>query len=48
MIYKSYIDTLVKSGFNPNQNLDTSDISSRKNTFAQNIYNQIAIPPLVI
>ena len=41
-IYKSYIDTLAKSGFIPNQNLDTSDISSRKNTFAQTIYSQIA------
>ena len=41
-IYKSYIDTLIKSSFIPTQNLDTSDISNRKNAFAQTIYSQIA------
>ncbi len=40
-IYPSYIDSLKRSSFISNENLDTSDISNRKTAFAQNIYSEI-------
>lgn len=40
-IYPSYIDSLKRSSFISTENLDTSDISNRKNAFAQSIYSEI-------
>ena len=42
-IYPSYIDSLKYSKFTPDQNLDTADISNRKNAFTQNMYSRIGL-----
>ncbi len=43
IIYPSYIDSLKLSKFVSDQNLDTADISNRKNAFTQNMYNRIGL-----
>lgn len=42
-IYPSYIDSLKYSKFVSEQNLDTADISNRKNAFTQNMYSSIGL-----
>ncbi len=42
-IYPSYIDSLKNSKFVSDQNLDTADISNRKNAFTQNMYSRIGL-----